>query len=87
MKVNNTSVVKANSAEDAITIAVKEQYNKTAADKCIANLVVDGLLGTCIVTEDLDTCRYTETNFFVVTELTHGLLRVEFCTVSEVSDK
>lgn len=87
MKITNTSIVKSETALEAITAAIKEQYNPNAAASHIDALVVDGLVGTCVITEVCMTYETVNTNYFIVTELTAGLMRVEFCSSYEMIRK
>ena len=85
MKVLNTSIIKTQSVKDAIHQAINEWFNKAAIENYTQKLVIIGNVGVCerVEIEDLYECNHT--SYFIVTDLSGDLKRVEYCTEMQLN--
>ena len=87
MKLSRTSLIKGLSVEDSIVAAINEMFNDRASAEYLDCLVVDGLVGVCVQTEEKGTCSYTytRTSYFVATQVIGtDFVRVDYCGDSEM---
>jgi hypothetical protein len=80
MQVTKTSIIKTTSPQKAILAAINEWFSDKAIASFTELLVVHGEVGTCIEIEDKESYVNTSTNYFIVTPLSAGLVRVEYCS-------
>lgn len=81
MKVSNVSIVKGLSVTESIKSAIDEMFNRIASSNFIECLEVCGYIGTCVQQVDNGiTPQYKSVDYFIVTELGQGFIRVEHCS-------
>tara|TARA_R110002096_G_scaffold337871_1_gene531174 strand:+ start:145 stop:420 length:276 start_codon:yes stop_codon:yes gene_type:complete len=87
MKLSNTSLIKGLSVEASIVAAINEMFNARASAEYVDCLVVDGLVGVCVQTEEKCTrsYTYTSTSYFIATQVIGtDFVRVDYCGDSEM---
>ena len=83
MKVSHVSIVKASSAQESIVALINETFNGSTVESFLGCLSIKGLIGTCVDVEDRGYAVTTTSNYFIVTELSSTMFRVEHCSECE----
>jgi len=81
MKLSNVSIIKGQTAEQSIIVAIGEMFNSRAAANFLSCLTVYGFVGTC--TQEVDnkiTEPYISTSYFIATQMAEDFIRVEYCS-------
>ena len=92
MKVNKTSIIKVNPAQDldvraVIVEMIAENYSVKAIEGYSHTMVVDGLIGTVTLVEEDKRTVDTYINYFIVTTISPSLVRVENCSTFKMDWK